>query len=117
MKRPSSAAAPVHALQLARLVGGSSDPVPSATWAAAWWTPPSAFSGQVIPTKIEAESSPISAPNAPQWSNLTYHMPASAKQQAMTVTWNDGSKDGVPGQARQAGHDQAGRLGTRPAAA
>ena len=52
--------------------------------------------GQVIPTKIEAESSPINALNAPQWSNLVYHMPASAKQQAMTVSWNDGSKDGVP---------------------
>ncbi len=52
--------------------------------------------GQVIPTKIEVESSEISDLCAPQWTSLKYHMPASAKQDAMIVSWNDGSKDGVP---------------------
>ena len=51
---------------------------------------------QVIPTKIEVESDTISDLCAPNWTTLKYHMPASAKQQAMTVTWQDGSKNGVP---------------------
>ncbi len=51
--------------------------------------------GQVIPTKIEVESSEISTLCAPNWTNLKYHMPASEKQQAMIVSWNDGFKDGV----------------------
>ena len=52
--------------------------------------------GQVIPTKIEVESSLVTDLAAPEWTSLKYHMPASAKQSAMTVSWNDGSKDGVP---------------------
>jgi predicted dehydrogenase len=51
--------------------------------------------GQIIPDKIEVESSPISALNAPQWSSLKYHMPA-GKHPALVVNWQDGSKDGVP---------------------
>ncbi len=51
--------------------------------------------GQLIPEKIEAESGPISDLNAPMWSKLVYHMPA-GKHAAMTVSWHDGEKDGMP---------------------
>jgi hypothetical protein len=51
--------------------------------------------GQLIPEKIDAVSSPISATCAPVWSDLVYHMPA-GKHPALKVTWNDGSKDGKP---------------------
>jgi predicted dehydrogenase len=51
--------------------------------------------GQLIPEKIDAVSSPISDTCAPTWSDLVYHMPA-GKHPAMTVSWNDGSKDGKP---------------------
>jgi predicted dehydrogenase len=51
--------------------------------------------GQLIPEKIEATSSPISDTCAPVWSDLVYHMPA-GKHPALTVSWNDGSKDGKP---------------------
>lgn len=50
---------------------------------------------QLIPEKIEVESGPISDLNAPTWSKLIYHMPA-GKHAAMTVSWHDGEKDGVP---------------------
>lgn len=50
---------------------------------------------QVIPTKIEVESDTISDLCAPNWTSLKYHMPASDKQQAMTVSWQDGMKNGV----------------------
>lgn len=51
--------------------------------------------GQLIPEKIDAVSSPISGTCAPVWSDLVYHMPA-GKHPALKVSWNDGSKDGVP---------------------
>jgi predicted dehydrogenase len=51
--------------------------------------------GQLIPEKIDAVSSRISATCAPQWSSLVYHMPA-GKHKALKVTWNDGMKDGAP---------------------
>jgi predicted dehydrogenase len=51
--------------------------------------------GQIIPEKIEATSSPISALNAPVWADLVYHMPA-GKYPAIKVTWNDGNKNGKP---------------------
>lgn len=51
--------------------------------------------GQLIPEKIDAVSSPISDTCAPVWSDLVYHMPA-GKHPALTVSWNDGSKDGKP---------------------
>lgn len=51
--------------------------------------------GQLIPEKIEAVSSPISETCAPVWSDLVYHMPA-GRHPALKVSWNDGSKDGVP---------------------
>jgi predicted dehydrogenase len=52
--------------------------------------------GQVIPTKIEVESDSISDLCAPNWTKLKYHMPASAKQPAVIVSWHDGSIDGKP---------------------
>ena len=51
---------------------------------------------QVIPTKIEVESDTISDLCAPNWTTLKYHMPASDKQPAMIVSWQDGQKNGVP---------------------
>ncbi|HCN75926.1 MAG TPA: gfo/Idh/MocA family oxidoreductase [Verrucomicrobiales bacterium] len=51
--------------------------------------------GQLIPEKIDAVSSPISTTCAPVWSDLVYHMPA-GKHPALKVSWNDGSKDGMP---------------------
>lgn len=51
--------------------------------------------GQLIPEKIEVESSEITDLNAPVWSKLVYHMPA-GKHPAMKVTWHDGMKDGQP---------------------
>ena len=52
--------------------------------------------GQLIPEKIEAESSPISSTCAPAWSRLVYHMPA-GRHKALKVTWHDGSlPDGTP---------------------
>ncbi len=51
---------------------------------------------QVIPTKIEVESGETTELNAPMWTNLKYHMPASDKQSAMIVSWNDGKRDGQP---------------------
>jgi predicted dehydrogenase len=52
--------------------------------------------GQLIPEKIEAESSPISDTCAPAWSRLVYHMPA-GKHKALKVTWHDGAlPDGTP---------------------
>lgn len=51
--------------------------------------------GQLIPEKIEVESSQITDLNAPMWSSLVYHMPA-GKHPALKVTWHDGMKDGQP---------------------
>jgi|APTNR8051073442_1049403.scaffolds.fasta_scaffold01852_9 predicted dehydrogenase len=51
--------------------------------------------GQLIPEKIDVTSGPINDKNAPMWSHLVYHMPA-GQHQAMTVSWHDGMKDGVP---------------------
>jgi predicted dehydrogenase len=52
--------------------------------------------GQRIPEKIEVSSSPISALNAPSWSRLVYHFAASDKFPKLTVSWQDGIKDGKP---------------------
>ncbi|MCE2694538.1 MAG: gfo/Idh/MocA family oxidoreductase, partial [Verrucomicrobiaceae bacterium] len=51
--------------------------------------------GQLIPEKIDAESGPITALNAPAWSKLVYHMPA-GKHPALKVSWHDGKIDGQP---------------------
>ena len=51
--------------------------------------------GQIIPEKIEVQSSEITDLQAPMWSSLVYHMPA-GKHPALKVTWHDGMKDGQP---------------------
>ncbi len=50
--------------------------------------------GQRQPTRIEVESSLVTELTAPLWSKLTYHLPATDKFPACTVTWHDGHKDG-----------------------
>ncbi|MEI6232115.1 MAG: Gfo/Idh/MocA family oxidoreductase [Planctomycetota bacterium] len=52
--------------------------------------------GRPVPTKVDVESGTINAMCAPLWSKLVYHIPASAKYAAMTVSWHDGVKDGKP---------------------
>ena len=52
--------------------------------------------GQRVPVKIEVENSPVTDLTAPLWSTLTYHLPATDKQPAFKVVWQDGSKDGKP---------------------
>jgi len=50
--------------------------------------------GQRQPAKIEVSSSQVTDLNAPEWSQLVYHLPAKEKFPALRVTWHDGSKDG-----------------------
>ena len=52
--------------------------------------------GRRIPSRIDVECAPITDMTAPLWTRLTYHMPASDKFPAMTISWHDGSKDGKP---------------------
>jgi predicted dehydrogenase len=52
--------------------------------------------GQAIPIKIEVESSEITDLNCPLWTTLKYHFAATDKHPALVVTWQDGTKDGVP---------------------
>lgn len=52
--------------------------------------------GRRLPSKIDVESGAINDMNAPMWTKLVYHMPASDKYAAMTITWHDGTKDGKP---------------------
>lgn len=51
--------------------------------------------GQRVPQKIDVQSSPVSALNAPVWSQLVYHFARSDRYPALTVSWHDGMKDGV----------------------
>ena len=52
--------------------------------------------GRPVPSKVDVESGKITDMTAPLWTKLVYHIPASAKYQALTVSWNDGSIDGKP---------------------
>jgi predicted dehydrogenase len=52
--------------------------------------------GQRVPSRVEVQSSPITELTAPMWTNLVYHFAATATQPAITVSWNDGSRDGKP---------------------
>lgn len=49
--------------------------------------------GQIIPERIDAVSAPISEDCGPEWSRLTYHMPAGTHP-ALTVSWHDDSRIG-----------------------
>ncbi len=50
--------------------------------------------GRVVPTKIDVECGETSPQTAPNWTNLKYHMPSSGKYSELTVSWNDGKRDG-----------------------
>ena len=52
--------------------------------------------GQRVPEKIEVTSGPVTALTAPEWSSFVYHFGASAKLPALTVSWDDGKKNGKP---------------------
>ena len=52
--------------------------------------------GQAIPVKIEVESAEITDLNCPVWTTLRYHFAATDKHGPLVVTWQDGSKEGVP---------------------
>lgn len=51
--------------------------------------------GQLIPEKIDVESSEVTDLTGPTWSRLVYHMPA-GRHPALKVSWHDGVIDGQP---------------------
>lgn len=52
--------------------------------------------GQRIPSRIDVQSSPVTALQAPVWTQLAYHFDKSDRFPALAVTWHDGQKDGQP---------------------
>jgi len=52
--------------------------------------------GRRVPEKIEVASGTVTSFNAPLWSRLVYHLRPFGKLPSLTVSWNDGLKDGKP---------------------
>ncbi len=57
--------------------------------------------GRRLPSKIEVSSGPVTELTAPVWSKLVYHMPATKQFPALTVSWDDGRKDGEPNKPKR----------------